>query len=496
LVPWIEAHDEHAEVHLRLFEQARTLLEEKGPGTAVCDEALADWLELADRLERWRYHLLKQDPDLFQPTGQQLVDTLDEWTGRLAGREPREPKRARAALARSSDSADTDSFSPRAIQDWLHSEDSRDELSRRATELTRSHFSTRAQGGESRRTVFLYAPLYLSNHCVNFCDYCWFRYPQKLDRTHLSLSEVMRQAEILRTRGMRHLLLVAGDYPKLVTTDYLAEIARALTERGFMVAVEIAPQGTASYRQLVEAGVRGVTLYQETYDESDYARYHARGTKGAFDWRLEGLDRAAEAGMTQLGMGFLLGLGDPVEELAAVVRHGHYLHARFPEARLSFGLPRLHEAPAGFQIPHRLDDQTFSAFYNLLRLAFPESHLVLSTRELPELRHTLLRQCITQISAGSSTSPGGYSEPDEHTRQAEDAGQSEQFPVSDTRSPEEVVGWLETHDFQVQWELESEGMGLRSGIDSAQLQQLADELEVDAFLNLTGGLSGDAEESS
>jgi 2-iminoacetate synthase len=155
-------------------------------------------------------------------------------------------------------------------------------------------------------------------------------------------------------------------------------------------------------------------------------------------------------------MGFLLGLGDPAEELAALVRHGRYLQARFPAARLSFGLPRLHEAPAGFQIPYGLDDQKFSTFYCLLRLAFPESHLVLSTREMPELRHTLLRTCITQISAGSSTSPGGYTEPDEHARQAKDGGKSEQFPISDTRSPEEVVEWLETHNFQVQWQLECE----------------------------------------
>jgi 2-iminoacetate synthase len=369
-------------------------------------------------------------------------------------------------LAGLSGLADADSFSSRAIKRWLRSEESRGELSRQATELTRSHFSTRPHGGESRRTVFLYTPLYLSNHCVNFCEYCWFRYPQKLDRTHLNLPEVLGQAEILGARGMRHLLLVAGDYPKLVTTDYLAEIARALRERGFTVAVEIAPQSTASYRQLVEAGVCGVTLYQETYDESGYVRYHDRGTKGAFDWRLEGLDRAAEAGMTQLGLGYLLGLGDPVEELAALVRHGRYLHARFPEARLSFGLPRLHEAPAGFQIPQGIDDQRFTAFYCMLRRAFPESHLVLSTRELPELRHALLRQCVTQISAGSSTSPGGYAELDEHAQHTEDGGQTvdggqgEQFPVSDTRSPEEVARWLETHDFQVQWELEGEEIPL------------------------------------
>ena len=264
---------------------------------------------------------------------------------------------------------------------------------------------------------------------------------------------MLRQADILAERGMRHLLLVAGDYPRLVTTTYLAEIAGALRERGFTVAVEIAPQSTASYRQLVEAGICGVTLYQETYDESGYARYHSRGTKGAYDWRLEGLDRAAEAGMTQLGMGFLLGLGDPAEELAALIRHGRYLQARFPAARLSFGLPRLHEAPAGFQIPHRIDDQRFAAFYCLLRLAFPESHLVLSTRELPELRHALLQACITQISAGSSTSPGGYTESDEHTQQAEDGRQSEQFPISDTRSPKEVAQWLEAHKFQVLWEM-------------------------------------------
>ena len=454
LVPWIETHDEHAQVHLRLFKQAQKLLESEGAETAVRDEALAD------RLERWRYRILKQASVSPRPTEERLVDTLDDWARRLAGREPREPKGARAALAGSNNSKQVGSFGLRAICRWLHSEESRGELSRRATEMTRSHFSTRMPDGELKRTVFLYTPLYLSNHCVNFCEYCWFRYPQKMARTHLSLPEVLRQAEILGLRGMRHLLLVAGDYPKLVTTDYLVEITRALRERGFTVAVEIAPQSTSGYRRLVEAGVCGVTLYQETYDEPGYARYHPRGTKGAYDWRLEGLDRAAEAGMTHLGMGFLLGLGDPVKELAALMLHGRYLQARFPEACLSFGLPRLHEGPADFQIAHRLDDEKFAAFYDLLRLAFPESHLVLSTRELPELRHDLLRTCITQISAGSSTSPGGYAESAEPERQAAegepivDGGQGEQFPISDTRTPKEVVQWLETHDFQVRWELD------------------------------------------
>ena len=456
-VPWIESHDEHASAHLPLLEQAAVALEaaswEAADPKAGQAATLVRDRVLADRLERWRYNILKRYGGKLHPTDQRLVDALDLGARKLAGGPfadgslgLRSPRKALKESTRADLPADRP-LGCHEIFQGIGSEAQRCELVRKATELTDEHHSVMTASGGSKRTIFLYTPLYLSNHCVNFCDYCWFRYPQPLQRSHLDLAQVLEQAQVLRDRGMRHLLLVAGDYPKLVTPDYLSDIISALVERDCSVAVEIAPQSTECYSRLAEAGACGVTLYQETYNEPLYVRVHSRGTKSSFDWRLEGLDRAAEAGMRHLGMGVLLGLGDPMKELACTIRHGRYLQKRFPGIRLSFGLPRLHDVPTGFEVSHQVDDTTFALLYCLLRIAFPTAHLVLSTRETESLRHALSGECITQISAGSSTSPGGY------TQSEAEKQQSEQFPISDERSPAEVARQLEGDGFQVQWRL-------------------------------------------
>jgi 2-iminoacetate synthase len=258
----------------------------------------------------------------------------------------------------------------------------------------------------------------------------------------LSVPEAMAEAEVLRQRGMRHILVVAGDYPSLTTTEYFTSVLSSLAAEGDRPSIEIAPQSTDSYAAMAAAGACGITLYQETYDEALYAAYHPRGSKTSYDWRLEGVERAAESGMKRLGLGVLLGLADPRADLLALVRHGRYLRARFPDRTLAFSLPRIHRAPDDFTIPHPVDDPTFVHLYCALRMAFPDAELVLSTREGPELRNRLAAACVTQLSAGSSTAPGGY--------QAQTANEAcdAQFPVCDHRSVEEVRAWLEKAGLQ------------------------------------------------
>lgn len=291
----------------------------------------------------------------------------------------------------------------------------------------------------------LYAPLYLSNYCVNHCLYCAFRFPNELDRVHLSVDEVIAEAELLRTQGHEHLLVVAGDFPKLTSTDYLVTNIRELAAREFSVAVEVAPQSTVSYAKMVRAGACGVTLYQETYQEELYRRLHPRGPKLWFDWRLEALERAAEAGMKRLGLGILLGLADPALDIRCLIRHGQYLLDRFPEVKLAFSLPRIHEAPDSFQSGVAVDNETFVRLYCALRFSFPTADLVLSTREPASLRDQLAGICITQMSAGSCTAPGGYTgiENGSHTR--------EQFPVFDHRTTSQVADALERSGFELSW---------------------------------------------
>ncbi len=438
-VNWIRATDGHAAHHLRLLDRARAALDCARPETP-CQRA-----DLAARLERWRYQLLNERQ--VAPQAGRLADALDLAANELRGRPPRAPRNPRSALG--DPSHDTRDMQ----QAWaaLDPQTSLEEVAARAAALTRAHFCAPLPGGSlaAKWRMLLYAPIYLSSHCVNHCVYCGFRFPEAIERRHLGPDQALREAEVLRDRGFRHVLLVAGEFPSLTTTDYFASILKMLAERGFQPAVEIAPQPTHSYAELHAAGAIGVTLYQETYDEALYSAYHPRGVKASFDWRLEATERAAEAGMRRLGLGILLGLGDPRTDVVALLRHARYLQERFPDRTLALSLPRIREAPAGFQGPFPVDDDTLVRLYCVLRIAQPRAELVLSTREAPELRNRLARICVTQLSAGSSTVPGGYGLPSPRSCQSSGG----QFPVADHRSPAEVADWLAREGFQVAWKI-------------------------------------------
>lgn len=462
LIEFIRAEDPHAAYHLALLRQAEEFAQvESAPGTAEARR-------LAQRLERWRYQHLRERQGRWDERDWQLADRLDELARLLSAREPLPPRRTLQAIL-------SPDFDPPGLPEAKAALDPRtplEEICRKARELTEANFSVDIGGDTARarddagvgastavpderaklparkRRMFMYAPLYLSSYCVNYCAYCGFRFPEPIERKHLSPAQARREAETLRKLGFRHVLLVTGDYPQLVTPEYLAEIAQSLCDLGIHPGVEIAPLDTESYYTLVRAGVRSITLYQETYNLRLYEQYHPRGPKSSFLWRLEGLDRAAEAGMRRLGLGILLGLASPQEEFVHLVRHGVYLQRRFPERRIAFSLPRIHEAPCGFEVPYPVDDEMFVRLYCALRLTFPQAELVLSTRERPELRDRLAQICITQMSAGSSTAPGGYSSAEEAS------GLGKQFPVHDSRPAPVVFRTLEEAGFHLVWQID------------------------------------------
>jgi len=433
---WIRETDDHADHHLALMEQVEGMFQAGVLGDAVSRK-------LAEKLERWRYqHLHERAPEL-SAQDELLVETLDQAANHLAGRPARPPRRTRHAIH--DPSLDTDSM--RDAAEMLDDDFPLSRLIERARQLTETHFGTPCPdrtGTPPRRRMLLYAPLYVSSQCVNFCTYCGFRYPLEIERRHLTREEALAQTQVLRRRGFEHLLIVGGDFPRLTTTEYYRAIVGDMVAAGIVPAVEIAPQTTESYAALVDAGVCGLTLYQETYDESLYGEYHLRGPKSSYHWRLESHERAAEAGMPRLGLGVLLGLADPRRDVLAMMRHAAYLADRFADRTLAFSLPRIHEAPEGFVTPHPISDEQLIRMYCVLRVAFPRSELVLSTREPSGLRNNLAEICITQMSAGSSTSPGGYNS-------VQPSG--EQFPVSDHRTPDEVARWLQARGFRVAWSL-------------------------------------------
>jgi 2-iminoacetate synthase len=452
---WVRDNDPDAEHRLPILDRARQLL-----ASDPC-RSLAARRAHADKIERWRYQVLNHYGSRLSCAYSRVCDALDLLAQDLAGRPVRRPRAPRSVidpsgslpikLACEHPGVDLDLAAAFLQPNWPL-----DDLAERATALTIDIFGTGSSFTDGRdpeslapgmgRQIRLYAPLYLSNYCINHCLYCFFRYPNALERVQLTKEESLRQAEILRQHGFHHILLVAGDYPKLTRAEYFCDIAAALARDGFCVGIEIAPQSTKSYAALSAAGVVSVTLYQETYHELAYVRYHPRGAKSWFDWRLEAHERALDAGVRRLGLGILLGLHDPAQDLLMMIRHARYLRARFAQAQLAFSLPRIHAAPSGFVPAHRVSDDEFTRLYCVLRLAFPDAPLVLSTRERPALRERLTRLCVTQLSAGSVTSPGGYG------AETSAGTARQQFPVADHRTPAEIVRWLAADGFRVGWD--------------------------------------------
>ncbi|MBV8082756.1 MAG: 2-iminoacetate synthase ThiH [Candidatus Eremiobacteraeota bacterium] len=279
-------------------------------------------------------------------------------------------------------------------------------------------------------TMALYAPLYLSNECVCTCTYCGFSMGLPVKRRTLRPDEVMREARTLSERGIRNILLVSAEHPKHVNAGYVALCVREVKLAASYVGLEIAAAEEDDYRRYVEAGCDGVVLYQETYDPQAYASYHLGGPKKKYAWRLDAPQRASRAGVPHLGIGALLGLADWRFEALALAQHARWLARHCWRSQVNVSLPRVNHAEGGFEPAHRVSDRDFVHFLLFLRLVLPEAGITLSTRETPHMRDRLAPLGVTQMSAGSSTEPGGYGEP---------GSAGEQFELEDHRSPREVA---------------------------------------------------------
>ncbi len=306
-------------------------------------------------------------------------------------------------------------------------------LARKAHSLTVQRFG---------RNILLYAPLYLSNLCSNGCRYCGFSAENRLARRTLNPAEIQREARILYDQGFRHVLLLTGEAPESVDDAFIAAAVRQVKPLFSSIGIEVYPMEVAAYRQMVEAGVDALTLYQETYDRELYAELHPFGRKRDFDWRLAGPERGGAAGLRRIGIGSLLGLGDWRTEGFFTALHGLYLGKHFWRSQLTIGLPRIRPADGGFQPLHPVSDPQMVQLICALRLLLPDAGLVLSTRESAALRDNLIPLGITQMSAGSCTAPGGYGEAEEGGRQ---------FAIDDERSPETVAATIRAQGYEAVW---------------------------------------------
>ena len=291
------------------------------------------------------------------------------------------------------------------------------------------------------RTIKLYAPLYISNECINACKYCGFNAANRIARITLTKEEVYREAEALHQQGFRHILLVSGEDRTKVSVSYLADIARTLAQSFAGISIEVYPMEEDEYRLLAKNGITGIAVYQETYDRDVYRTLH-RGPKSDFDFRLATHERAGRAGFRELGIGALMGLHDFRVDLTCVALHAAYLMKNFWRAQIAVSFPRLRHAAGGFTPAVTVSDRELAQVIVALRMILPDADLVLSTRERSEFRDGMAGIGITRMSAGSKTNPGGYTF---------EESSLEQFEVADQRSPAQVADMLTKRNLEPVW---------------------------------------------
>jgi 2-iminoacetate synthase len=310
-----------------------------------------------------------------------------------------------------------------------------EEIARQAHLVTQQRFG---------KTVSLFAPLYVSNLCSNSCAYCGFNTKNPVRRLALTPEEVRKEGEFIHRLGFRHLLLVSGEAPGVASVDYFVRITGLLRSLFSSIAVEIYPMSVEQYRAMVACGVDGLTVFQETYSEELYKRFHLGGKKRDYRWRLETPDRGGEAGFRRIGLGALLGLANWRMEGFYMGLHAKYLMRKYWKSQLSVSFPRLRPAAGFFQPPHPVSDLNFVQLLTALRLFLPDTGFTLSTREPADFRDHLIPLGITSISAGSKTDPGGYTRPQPNGAEA-------QFEIADHRDPDAVAEAIRQQGYEPVW---------------------------------------------
>jgi len=315
------------------------------------------------------------------------------------------------------------------------------------------------------RTMRLFAPLYLSNECINNCQYCGFSRDNPILRVTLDVDEMIAEARHLARQGFRQILLVTGEHPKFAGHDYLAECVRALAPDFSSISIEVGPMETEDYMPIVEAGAEGLVVYQETYNRGIYAEMHTAGPKRDFNFRLDCVERGYAAGFRRLGVGALIGLSRWQDEAIALAAHLEYLFKRCWQAQITVSLPRLRPAAGGFHPLFSMTDRELVQLVCALRITFPQLGIVLSTRERASLRDSLASIGVTMMSAGSHTEPGGYTRQGRvhlhrtvrgrivapEYQDGEDELATGQFAISDERSPAEIAAVLRRRGLEPVW---------------------------------------------
>lgn len=305
-----------------------------------------------------------------------------------------------------------------------------EDMAQRAHELTLRYFG---------RAVNLFTPLYISDVCTNQCRYCGFNANNTQPRRHLTLDEVEEEGRAIARMGLQHVLVLTGEAPKLSSPEYIAGAARRLKPMFASVGVEVYSLTEEQYRLLVDAGVDGMTMFQETYNPELYAWLHPAGPKKDYGFRLNAPERAARAGMRSLGVGALLGLDEFVQDAFCTGLHAWWLIRNYPGVDVGVSIPRICSHEGSFDIPHAVNDRQFVQYVTAVRCFLPRAGITCSSRESAFMRNHLVPLGVTRVSAGVSTAVGG------HAGEADNSGQ---FDITDHRSVEQMTDALASIGYQ------------------------------------------------
>lgn len=289
------------------------------------------------------------------------------------------------------------------------------------------------------RTVLLYTPLYISNYCVNKCSYCGYNVANKIPRRKLNLEEVEAEGKAISEEGFKHLLVLTGESEYHTPVSYIANSIKVLKKYFPSLGIEVYPMTEEGYKEVVDAGVDSLTIYQETYDKKRYDEVHISGPKKNFKNRLDAPERGAKAGMRSIGIGALLGLSNWRKDAFFTALHGLYLVKKYPHIELSYAPPRIRPCSGGLDKVDGVTDKGLLQVILAYKLAYPQGGINISTRESHEVRKHLIPIGISRISASVSTGVGGRVVKEEGT---------EQFNINDKSSVDDVKALLKECGYQ------------------------------------------------
>ena len=293
------------------------------------------------------------------------------------------------------------------------------------------------------KTISMYIPLYVSNACSNYCVYCGFNHNNPMQRTTLTMEQVKAECEAIRRLGpFENLLIVSGEFPSVNGVDYIEKVLQTARPYFNNLTIEVMPMKENDYYRLTQSGLNGVVCFQETYNETNYKKYHPKGMKSIYEWRLNGYDRMGVAGVHKIGMGVLIGLEDWRTDVTMLARHLQYLRRNHWRTRYSINFPRMCPSEGGYQPKVVMSDKELAQLTFAFRLFDHDVDISYSTRENPAFRANMMRLGVTSMSAGSKTEPGGY---------ATSPDALEQFEVSDDRTPLEVANEIRALGYEAVW---------------------------------------------